>query len=166
MPAVARTLKDKFGWDAKLSDPNQAVAKGAAIYGSAPWSAHNPFASQGFRSSALKPTPDRLLAECRLERPGGRPIVLTFNDGGDGPTSCSVVGLPGSGPVRLAFEVFDPSRCTTSKQAVMARLPGDGSESIAVRFARDELGRPRLTARVGAMTAEFVVPIPRCGSVI
>lgn len=36
MPAVARTLKDKFGWDAKLSDPNQAVAKGAAIYGSSP----------------------------------------------------------------------------------------------------------------------------------
>lgn len=36
MPAVARILKDKFGWDAKLSDPNQAVAKGAAIYGSSP----------------------------------------------------------------------------------------------------------------------------------
>lgn len=36
MPAVARALKDKFGWDAKLSDPNQAVAKGAAIYGSNP----------------------------------------------------------------------------------------------------------------------------------
>lgn len=36
MPAVARILKEKFGWDAKLSDPNQAVAKGAAIYGSSP----------------------------------------------------------------------------------------------------------------------------------
>jgi molecular chaperone DnaK (HSP70) len=36
MPAVARALKDRFGWEAKLSDPNQAVAKGAAIYGSSP----------------------------------------------------------------------------------------------------------------------------------
>lgn len=36
MPSVAHILKDKFGWDAKLSDPNQAVAKGAAIYGNNP----------------------------------------------------------------------------------------------------------------------------------
>lgn len=36
MPAVARALKEKFGWEAKLSDPNQAVAKGAAIYGASP----------------------------------------------------------------------------------------------------------------------------------
>jgi molecular chaperone DnaK len=38
MPSVTEALKAKFGWDPKLSDPNQAVAKGAAIYGSNPLS--------------------------------------------------------------------------------------------------------------------------------
>jgi len=33
MPAVARRLKEEFGFDATLSDPDLAVAKGAAIYG-------------------------------------------------------------------------------------------------------------------------------------
>jgi molecular chaperone DnaK (HSP70) len=32
-PAVARRLKEVFGFDAKLTDPDLAVAKGAAIYG-------------------------------------------------------------------------------------------------------------------------------------
>jgi molecular chaperone DnaK len=32
-PAVARRLKEVFGFDARLSDPDLAVAKGAAIYG-------------------------------------------------------------------------------------------------------------------------------------
>ncbi len=32
MPAVARALKAEFGWDAQLSDPDLAVAKGAALY--------------------------------------------------------------------------------------------------------------------------------------
>ncbi|MGA5464335.1 Hsp70 family protein [Mycobacterium sp. NPDC050041] len=36
MPAVAETLKARFGWEPKLSDPNQSVAKGAAIYGATP----------------------------------------------------------------------------------------------------------------------------------
>jgi molecular chaperone DnaK len=33
MPAVARRLKEEFGFDAQLADPDLAVAKGAAIYG-------------------------------------------------------------------------------------------------------------------------------------
>ena len=33
MPAVARTIKDKFGLDSRLHDPDLAIAKGAAIYG-------------------------------------------------------------------------------------------------------------------------------------
>lgn len=33
MPAVARRLKEEFGFDAVLHDPDLAVAKGAAIYG-------------------------------------------------------------------------------------------------------------------------------------
>lgn len=32
MPAVARALTEKFGWSPRLSDPNLAVAKGAALY--------------------------------------------------------------------------------------------------------------------------------------
>jgi molecular chaperone DnaK len=32
MPAIARTLKDRFGLDARLQDPHLAVAKGAAIF--------------------------------------------------------------------------------------------------------------------------------------
>ncbi len=36
MPAVAEALKREFGWDAKLSDPDLAVAKGAAIFGALP----------------------------------------------------------------------------------------------------------------------------------
>lgn len=32
MPAVARALKAEFGWDAQLTDPDLAVAKGAALY--------------------------------------------------------------------------------------------------------------------------------------
>lgn len=32
MPVVARTLKKEFGWDAKLTDPHLAVARGAALY--------------------------------------------------------------------------------------------------------------------------------------
>ncbi len=37
MPAVAEALKREFGWDAKLSDPDLAVAKGAALYAAAQW---------------------------------------------------------------------------------------------------------------------------------
>jgi molecular chaperone DnaK (HSP70) len=33
MPAVARRLKNEFGYDAQLTDPDLAVAKGAALYG-------------------------------------------------------------------------------------------------------------------------------------
>ena len=33
MPAVARRLREEFGFDAQLADPDLAVAKGAAIYG-------------------------------------------------------------------------------------------------------------------------------------
>jgi molecular chaperone DnaK len=33
MPAVARRLHEQFGFDAKLADPDLAVAKGAAIFG-------------------------------------------------------------------------------------------------------------------------------------
>ncbi|MGH9223162.1 MAG: Hsp70 family protein [Acidimicrobiales bacterium] len=33
MPVVARRLKEEFGFDATLADPDLAVAKGAAIYG-------------------------------------------------------------------------------------------------------------------------------------
>jgi molecular chaperone DnaK (HSP70) len=33
MPAVARRLREQFGFDPKLADPDLAVAKGAAIYG-------------------------------------------------------------------------------------------------------------------------------------
>lgn len=33
MPAVAARLKEEFGFDAQLTDPDLAVAKGAAIYG-------------------------------------------------------------------------------------------------------------------------------------
>jgi molecular chaperone DnaK len=33
MPAVARRLKEEFGFDGQLHDPDLAVAKGAAIYG-------------------------------------------------------------------------------------------------------------------------------------
>jgi molecular chaperone DnaK (HSP70) len=32
MPAVAVALKKEFGWDARLTDPDLAVAKGAALY--------------------------------------------------------------------------------------------------------------------------------------
>jgi molecular chaperone DnaK len=32
MPAVAKRLKDEFGWEAKLHEPDLAVAKGAALY--------------------------------------------------------------------------------------------------------------------------------------
>ena len=32
MPVIASTLKHEFGWDAKLSDPDLAVARGAALY--------------------------------------------------------------------------------------------------------------------------------------
>jgi molecular chaperone DnaK len=32
MPVIARTLKDRFGLDARLQDPHLAVAKGAAIF--------------------------------------------------------------------------------------------------------------------------------------
>jgi molecular chaperone DnaK (HSP70) len=37
MPAVAAALKTQFGWDAKLSEPDLAVAKGAALYAAAQW---------------------------------------------------------------------------------------------------------------------------------
>jgi molecular chaperone DnaK len=37
MPAVSGSLKSEFGWDAKLSDPDLAVAKGAALYAAAQW---------------------------------------------------------------------------------------------------------------------------------
>jgi molecular chaperone DnaK (HSP70) len=33
MPAVAKRLRDEFGYDAQLADPDLAVAKGAALYG-------------------------------------------------------------------------------------------------------------------------------------
>jgi molecular chaperone DnaK (HSP70) len=33
MPAVPRTIKERFGFEAKLHDPDLAIAKGAAIYG-------------------------------------------------------------------------------------------------------------------------------------
>lgn len=33
MPGVARRLKEEFGFDAQLTDPDLAVAKGAALYG-------------------------------------------------------------------------------------------------------------------------------------
>ena len=33
MPAVARRLREEFGFDAQLADPDLAVAKGAALYG-------------------------------------------------------------------------------------------------------------------------------------
>ena len=33
MPAVARRLREEFGYDAQLADPDLAVAKGAALYG-------------------------------------------------------------------------------------------------------------------------------------
>ena len=33
MPAVARRLRDEFGFDPQLADPDLAVAKGAALYG-------------------------------------------------------------------------------------------------------------------------------------
>jgi molecular chaperone DnaK (HSP70) len=32
MPAVSAALRKEFGWDAKLTDPDLAVAKGAALY--------------------------------------------------------------------------------------------------------------------------------------
>lgn len=35
MPAVKRSLQERFGWDPKLADPHLAVAKGAAIYAAA-----------------------------------------------------------------------------------------------------------------------------------
>lgn len=37
MPAVGAALKSEFGWDAKLSDPDLAVARGAALYAAAQW---------------------------------------------------------------------------------------------------------------------------------
>jgi molecular chaperone DnaK (HSP70) len=37
MPAVRTALKDAFGWDAKLTDPDLAVAKGAALFAAAQW---------------------------------------------------------------------------------------------------------------------------------
>jgi molecular chaperone DnaK (HSP70) len=37
MPTVAARLKDEFGWDARLSDPELAVAKGAALYAAGQW---------------------------------------------------------------------------------------------------------------------------------
>lgn len=36
MPAVARILKEEFGWDGQLKDPDLSVAKGAAIYAVSP----------------------------------------------------------------------------------------------------------------------------------
>jgi molecular chaperone DnaK len=35
MPAVKRSLQERFGWDPKLADPHLAVAKGAAVYAAA-----------------------------------------------------------------------------------------------------------------------------------
>jgi molecular chaperone DnaK len=37
MPAVPARLKEEFGWDAKLADPDLAVAKGAALYAAGQW---------------------------------------------------------------------------------------------------------------------------------
>jgi molecular chaperone DnaK (HSP70) len=37
MPAVAARLKSDFGWDAKLADPDLAVAKGAALFAAGKW---------------------------------------------------------------------------------------------------------------------------------
>jgi molecular chaperone DnaK (HSP70) len=37
MPAVAERLKSEFGWDAKLADPDLAVAKGAALFAAGKW---------------------------------------------------------------------------------------------------------------------------------
>jgi molecular chaperone DnaK len=37
MPAVGERLKSKFGWDAKLADPDLAVAKGAALFAAGKW---------------------------------------------------------------------------------------------------------------------------------
>ncbi|MEV4156872.1 Hsp70 family protein [Nocardia salmonicida] len=39
MPAVTAMLREHYGWEPKLSDPNLSVAKGAAIYGSMSYAA-------------------------------------------------------------------------------------------------------------------------------
>jgi molecular chaperone DnaK len=57
MPAVSAALKSEFGWDAKLTEPDLAVAKGAGLYAAAQWGKitgweSDPDAPEGEGSSA------------------------------------------------------------------------------------------------------------------
>ncbi|MGW4370079.1 Hsp70 family protein [Nocardia takedensis] len=64
MPVVAAMLKDRFGWDSRLADPNMSVAKGAAIYAQLPEDSR--VAAAG-TSSRVTPDMPRL-------GPGGQPV--------------------------------------------------------------------------------------------
>jgi molecular chaperone DnaK len=55
MPAVKRALNNKFGWNPLLSDPNLAVAKGAAIYGRTPVVTSRPDGEGGTTYEKLLP---------------------------------------------------------------------------------------------------------------
>lgn len=64
MPAVMAAMKDRYGWEPRLHDPDLAVAKGAAIYGLEPDAEPDP-----------TPAPDGTPGAERREIRPGRPQV-------------------------------------------------------------------------------------------
>jgi hypothetical protein len=167
MPAVAAALTAKFGWEPKLSDPNQSVAKGAAIYGALARAERESVSPKRFARVDLARTRsrDRNTTVCRVERVGGQPITLSIDDTAQLPMTIALDTVPGTGPIRVVLEVVTgEASChrgvKRDSSAVAATLPAVVGKPLNLCLDLDDTRRVRLTAGLGALTAEFVVGEP------
>ena len=127
MPAVAEALKREFSWEPKLTDPDLAVAKGAALYAGGPDRALRGVGRQTatarrrrVRTAPAAPPRSRRPARQRRGHPGGRGAVRPQRRAGPGLAQRTVVNvLPKSIGIKLVDTTKpdwedDPRRPPTS----------------------------------------------------